>query len=52
MRKRVDKNLYKALKAIAEGYPVSAKFDQFVVVSNPEYQEDNGSDPNLVINAG
>lgn len=43
--------LFAALAAIAEGYPVSTKEDRYIVVENPAHQEDNGSAPKLVIDA-
>lgn len=45
----VSRNTYKTLKAIAEGYMVVGEQDRYIVVSNPDFQEDNGSDVNLVI---
>lgn len=39
----------KALRAIAEGYQVESRDDRFIVVRNPEFQPDDGSNPNLVI---
>jgi hypothetical protein len=41
--------IVKALMAIAEGYPVSGADDQYIVVDNPDFQEDNGQSPKLVI---
>jgi len=38
-----------ALKVIAEGYPITVDQDQFIVVENPAYLPDDGSDPNIVI---
>lgn len=38
-----------ALRAIAEGYPVRGEHDRYVVVENPHFREDDGSDPNLCI---
>lgn len=42
-------NLIKALRAIAEGYPVEGHEDRFVVVENPKYKPDDGSNPLLAI---
>lgn len=41
----------KALRAIAEGYPVRGEQDRYIVVENPAYQDrqDWGEDPNLII---
>lgn len=45
----------RVLTAVAEGYPYTVE-DHFghgggylLVVENPDFKEDNGSDPNLVI---
>lgn len=38
-----------ALYAIAEGYKVSGHHDRIIVVENPRFKEDDGSNPNLVI---
>lgn len=38
----------KALEAICEGYPQKPS-DGYIVVENPDFQEDNGTNPNLVI---
>ena len=37
------------LKAIAEGYPTRGELDRYVIVDNPKYQPDDGSNPSLVI---
>ncbi len=42
-------NAEKVLAAIAQGYPVQGRDDRYIVVENPDYQPDNGSDPNLVL---
>lgn len=39
----------RALRAIAEGYPVTGMQDRWIVVENPAFREDDGADPNLVI---
>ena len=41
----------KALRAIAEGYPVRGEQDRYIVVENPEFErnQDWGPNPNLVI---
>lgn len=41
--------LRRALVAIAEGYPIRCDKDRYIVVENPSFQEDDGSDPFLVI---
>lgn len=46
---RVSEELYRALKAIAEGYPVSVHDDRFIQVQNPNFVEDRGDYTNLVI---
>lgn len=38
-----------ALKLIAEGYLVQVRDDRYVVIENPDFQPDNGSDPFIVI---
>ena len=38
----------KALTAISDGYTVFPS-EGYVVVKNPDFEEDNGSNPNLVI---
>lgn len=38
-----------ALKLIAEGYFVQVKDDRYVVIENPDFQPDDGSDPFIVI---
>jgi len=42
-------DIKKALIAIAQGYPVEAADDRYIIVENPDYKPDNGSPPNLVI---
>lgn len=42
-------NLKKTLKAIAEGYPIQVLDDRYIIVENPEFEEDNGKNPNLLI---
>ena len=37
------------LRAIAEGYPCHGYMDRYIVVENPAFKPDNGSDPNLVL---
>lgn len=39
------------IQCIAEGYPITATGDEWIAVANPNFQEDNGSMPNLVLNA-
>jgi hypothetical protein len=38
-----------ALKAIAEGYPTKGADDRYILVENPTYQPDDGSEPFLMI---
>jgi len=45
----IETKLREALIAIAEGYPVRGEADRFVLVENPKFKEDNGSDPNICI---
>lgn len=42
-------NLKVALKVIAEGYPIQLIDDRYIIVKNPNFKEDNGSNPNLLI---
>lgn len=37
------------LTAIAQGYPVKGEHDRYIVVENPDYREERGDNPNLVI---
>lgn len=39
----------RALRAIVGGYHPTIHDERYIVVENPEFQEDNGSNPNLVI---
>lgn len=41
-------NLKKVLIAIAEGYPVFGLLDRYILVDNPDYEQDNGKDPRLL----
>jgi hypothetical protein len=41
--------LFKALRAIAEGYGVQPIEDQYILVENPDFKEENGDDPYLLI---
>jgi hypothetical protein len=41
--------LSKTLKAIAEGYKIQTLDDRYILVENPDYRPDNGSDPYLLI---
>lgn len=41
--------LRKALRAIAWGYDVDSAEDTYIIVENPDFEEDNGENPNLVI---
>lgn len=41
--------LRRPLQAIAEGYPVRAEQDRYIIVEDPDFQPDNGSNPRLVI---
>lgn len=41
--------ILKALEAIAQGYPTSGADDRYIIVNNPDYQEDGSHDPQLVI---
>lgn len=36
------------LRLIAEGHPVTVADDRYIMVPNPDYQEDRGDDPNLL----
>ncbi len=38
-----------ALRAVAQGYPIETQDDRYIVVENPKYQPDDGSNPKLVI---
>ena len=40
------------LTVIAEGYPAKGEGDRYVVVENPNYRPDNGSEPNIVYDCG
>lgn len=44
-----EKQLKPALRAIAEGYPVTVEHDRWIVVKNPKFEEGGRYDPNLVI---
>jgi hypothetical protein len=46
---KVMREILAALRAIAEGYKVSGKDDRYIVVENPKFSPENGSDPMLVI---
>lgn len=46
----MTKEIHEALQAICDGYPGEIK-DGFLIVRNPDFEEDNGKNPNLVINA-
>ena len=39
----------RALRAIVSGYHPAIHDDRFIVVENPDFEEDNGENPNLVI---
>lgn len=41
--------LKNALKAIAEGHPIRCEDDRYIVVENPAFHQDDGSDPYIVI---
>lgn len=47
----MTKEIHAALHAICEGYPVQIA-GRYIIVENPDFQEDNGSNPNLVIDVG
>lgn len=49
LREALDGVTLEALIAIAEGYPVRGEADRFVIVENPKFREDDGSDPNICI---
>lgn len=49
MTNETAENLRKALFAIAEGYPVKASEDRYIIVENPDHREELGTDPFLVI---
>ncbi len=38
----------KMLKLIAQGYFFNAEYDRFVICTNPDYKEDDGSSPHIV----
>lgn len=38
-----------ALKLIAEGYLVDIRHDRYVIIENPKFQPDDGSDPFIVV---
>lgn len=39
----------RALRAIVSGYHPTIHDERFIVVENPDFEEDNGENPNLVI---
>jgi len=49
LREALDGEVLKALIAIAEGYSVRGEADRFVIVENPKFKEDDGSDPHICI---
>lgn len=49
MSAHIRRQFLKALRAIAEGYPVRGEDDRYIIVENPDYKPDDGSDPNLLI---
>ncbi len=48
-QKGLDKDLIDALDAIAQGYGVETVNDRYIIVENPNFKEEVGSDPKLVI---
>lgn len=48
-RKCLTENDLKVLRAIAQGYPIKTEQDRFIVVENPDFTEDGGEDPYLVM---
>lgn len=51
-REKIDlerKEIWKALRAVAEGYPVQGFQDRYVIVQNPEYSPWNGEPVNIVV---
>lgn len=42
-------SLFKALRAIAEGYPITVMEDNYILVENPDFEPDNGHSPMLLI---
>lgn len=43
------KEVIDALNAIAQGYPITVADDRYIVVENPDYMEDRGDNPYLLI---
>lgn len=43
-----ETNPIRMLLLIAQGYFSHSEYDRFVICVNPEYQEDNGHDPQIV----
>jgi hypothetical protein len=39
----------RALRAIVSGYHPAIHDERYIVVENPDFEEDNGENPNLVI---
>lgn len=48
-RIEVPLDVLAALIAVAQGYPVRADVDRFIMVENPEFQPDNGEAPTHII---
>jgi len=48
-RREVDDEIYNALMAIAEGNEIDVFMDRYIRVENPDFREDDGSDPYLTI---
>ncbi len=46
----MNKEIWEVLTAIIDGYHGKVE-DGFIIVENPDFQEDNGTNPNLVIKA-
>lgn len=44
----MEKSASEFLRLIAEGYYRRCEHDRYVIIDNPDFQEDNGSDPFLV----